>query len=83
MSTQLYEEPRIIKIQSYRPAESRNGEENMLQQRLFNTNKDPKNYRFIDTGASIPISTCKYLKNHSHTVSRTSIPSRSQYSGNN
>ena len=28
---------------------------NIPQQRLFYTNKDMKNYPFIDTGASIPI----------------------------
>ena len=82
MSTQLRDEPRSIKLQSYGPTESRSVEENMLQQHLFNTNKDPKYYLFINTGASIPISTCNFIKNRLHIVSGTFIPSFSQYSRN-
>ena len=39
----------------------------MLRQRLFNTDEDPKNRPFINTGASIPISTCKLRKRTAHT----------------
>ena len=61
MSTQLPGEPRSVKIQTYGSADSRNGEETMIQQRLFNTDGDPMNYSYIDSGASIPISTCKFI----------------------
>ena len=83
VSTQLCEEPRSVKIQSYGSAESRSGEENMLQQCLFNTDEDLKNRPFINTGASIPINTCKFTKKRSYIVSGTSIPSCSQCYGSN
>ena len=54
----------------------------MLWQRLSNMNEDLKNYPFINTGASIPISTYKLRMNHSYIVSGISIPSCSQYSRN-
>ena len=83
VSIQLCEEPRSVKLRSYEPAKSRSGEENMLQQHLFNTDEDPKNRPFINTGASIPIITCRFTKNSSYVVSGKSISSRSQYSGSN
>ena len=57
-------------------------EENILQQRLIYTNKEVKNYSFIDTGASIPIVAWKLTKNHSHIISDVSIPGCSSHSGN-
>ena len=74
MSTQLHEEFKSIKIQTYGLAESKSEEEIMLPQHLFNTNEDPKKRPFINTGGSIPISTCKFTKNQSYIVSGTSIP---------
>ena len=67
----------------YGSAKSWSDEDDMLWHRLFYTNEDLKNYSCIDTGASIPISTCKLTKNCSHIVSGASIPSHSLYSGNN
>ena len=81
MSTQLCEVP-SIKIQSYGSIEPSSGVENMLQQRLFYTNEDLKNYIFINAGASIPIIICKFMKNSSHIVSGTSIPGGSPHSEN-
>ena len=68
MSTQLCEEPRSIKIQPRGSVESRSWEENMLQQRLYNMNKDPKNCPFIGNGASIPISTPVNSPRTAHTL---------------
>ena len=82
VSTNLRVEPLSVKIQSYGLAESRSWEENMLQQRIFYTNENLKNYCFIDTGTSIPINTCKFTKNRLHIVSGTSIPRCSSYSEN-
>ena len=62
VSTKLHEEPSSIKIQSHKSAESRSGEKNMLQQRIFYTNEGLKNYSFINTSAFIPISTCRLTK---------------------
>ena len=64
-------------------AKSSSGEENILQQRLFWTNEDLKNYPFIDAGASIPIIAWKLTKNRSHIISSTSIPDCSPHFGNN
>ena len=50
------------------------GKENILQQRLFYTNEDLKNYSFINVSASIPILAWKLTKNRSHIISGTSIP---------
>ena len=57
-------------------------EKNILQQRLFYTNKDLKNYPFIDIGASIPIVAWKLTKNHSHIISDIFIPGHSPHCGN-
>ena len=59
---------------------NRNGT-SLLQQHLFYTNKDPKNYTFIDVGASIPIVTWKLTKNHSHMISDRLFSSCSSYYG--
>ena len=82
MSTQVHEEPRSIKTQYYGPAESRSGEENIVQQHPFKTNEDLKNYPFINTGASISISTWKFTKHRSHIINGTFNPSFSPISGN-
>ena len=74
VKTQLYEEPRSVRIQTYGLTGSKSEEETMLQQRLFNTNEDAKNLPFINTGTSIPISTCKFTKNRSYIDSGISIP---------
>ena len=74
VSTQLYEEPKSVKIQTYESAESRSGEETMMRQCLFNTDEDPKNLSCINSGASIPISTCKFTKNRSYIDSSAFIP---------
>ena len=83
VSTQLCEVPRSIKIKSHGSTESSSGEENILQQRLFYTNTNLKNYPFTDAAAVIPIITCNLTKNRSHIVSGASIPGRSPHSGNN
>ena len=80
--TTTHEEPRSIKIQSSGSVESSSGEENKLQQLLFYTNEDLKNYLFINAGTSIPIIICKLTKNCSHIISGISITGRSPYSGN-
>ena len=54
----------------------------IIQQRLIHTNKDAKNYPFIDTGASILIVAWKLTKNCSHIICDISIPGCSPHSGN-
>ena len=68
------DETRSVKIQNYGSVESRSGEKPILRRHLFNTDEDSKNRLFINTGASILISICKFTKNHSCTESYISIP---------
>ena len=56
---------------------------NILQQCLFHTNKDLKNYPFIDAGTSILFIAWKLTKNYSHIISNKPLSDRSSYSGNN
>ena len=42
---------------------------NILQKHLFYTNKDSKNYPFINIGTSIPNFIWKFTKNRSHIIS--------------
>ena len=57
-------------------------DKNILQQRLFYTNEDMKNYPFIYTDTSIPIVAWKLMKNCSYIISDISIHDCSPYSGN-
>ena len=41
---------------------------NLLQQHLFYTNKDLKNYTLINVGLSVPIVTWRLTKNCSHII---------------
>ena len=68
-STQLYR-------RSTEP--NRNGT-NLLQQYLFYTNKDLKNYTFIDVGTYISIVTWKLTKNCSHIISYRPLSSCLSY----
>ena len=61
---------------------SSNGK-NILQQSIFYTNDDLKNYLFIDASALIPVVAWKVIKNCSHIISNKSLPGCSLYSGNN
>ena len=54
----------------------------MLQQHLFYTNKDPKNYLSIGIDTSVIIVTWKLTKNCSHIISDRLLSSYSLYSGN-
>ena len=56
---------------------------NILQQHLFYTDKDPKNYLFINIGISLPIITWKLTKNCSYIIRNGLLSSYSFYSGNN
>ena len=56
---------------------------NILQKYLFYTNKDPKNYPFINIGISIPNVTWKLTKNYSHIIRDGLISGYSSYFGNN
>ena len=56
---------------------------NQLQQHLFYTNKDLKNYAFIDVGTSILIVTWKITKNHPHIISQSPFSSCSSFYGSN
>ena len=55
----------------------------ILQHHIFYTNKDPKNYPFIDINTSIPIVTWKLTESRSHIISNRLLSSYSSYSGNN
>ena len=63
-----------MKIQIPEPEESRSGKEAMTPQRLASVDGDPKNRSYIDSSASLPISTCKFTKNRSYIDSGASIP---------
>ena len=78
LSTQLPGEPKSVNIQRYGSAKSRNGKETMIQQRLFSVDGDPKNFSYIDSSDSIPISTYKFVKNCTYINSGTSIPINSK-----
>ena len=64
-----------------RSAESSSGKKNILQQPLFYTNKDLKNYLIIDTSAIIAILAWRLTKIFLQINSSTSIPGCSQHSG--
>ena len=53
----------------------------LLQQHLFYTNKDLKNYTLIYVGTSITIVTWKLTKNCSHMISNRPLSSCSSYYG--
>ena len=53
MTIQIPEKPRSVTIQIFEPEESRNGEEAMISQCLVSVDGDPKNYSYINNGASI------------------------------
>ena len=73
VSTQLYEGS----------TEPNSDGTNILHQHLFYTNRNPKNYPFIDICISIPIVTWKLTKNCSHIISDRLLSTYSLYSGNN
>ena len=62
-------------------AESSSDEKNVLQQRLFYTNKNLKNYLCINASVSIPILAWKLTKNRLHIINNAPIPGCSQHSG--
>ena len=92
LKTTTYKKKSCIKNKKFRSASTqlhrgsteptRNGT-NLLQRHLFYTNKDLKNYQFIDAGTFIPIVTWKLTKNRSYIIIDKPLSSCSLYSGNN
>ena len=77
-----------VKIQAYGSAESTIGEEIIIQQRLFNTDGDLENRSYINIGASISISSTKFMmfdysKDVIAEASKNLKNSCLHYSGNN
>jgi len=58
-----------------------NDNNNVPQQRLLFTNKDKRNYPFINNDTYIPIVTWKITKNQSNIISDISTPGRLPHSG--